>query len=237
MTFSVKRVMAIFQKDMKDLSKNMYVGTTILMPLILALIYGNMIDKPTIDIHYLVINLTLSIVTAFVQCAIIAEEKEKNTLRGLMLSPATIPEILGGKSLVTFILTIITLVLCAMLTGYEAANLGIIAIAIIISTLFYIALGTLMGLLSRTVMEASIVILPVMFLFGFGSILQPFAEDYPILVVIDYLPSTQLLELATLVEAGSGFIDVVGNLAIIFAWVVVATIVTFIVFKKREMDE
>ncbi|RDW22464.1 ABC transporter [Oceanobacillus arenosus] len=237
MTFSAKRVMAIFQKDMKDLSKNMYVGTTILTPLILAMIYGGMIDNPTIEIHYFVINLALSIVTAFVQCAIIAEEKEKNTLRGLMLSPATIPEILGGKSLVTFILTIITIILCAMLTGYEPANLGIIAIAITISTLFYIALGTLMGLLSRTVMEASIVILPVMFLFGFGTILQPFAEDYPILSVIDYLPSTQLLELATLVEAGSGFVDVGGNLAIIFAWVVVATIATSIVFKKREMDE
>lgn len=236
MTFSMKRVMAIFQKDMKDLYKNMYVSTTILMPLIFAIVYGN-IDNPTIDIHYLVINLTLALVTAFVQCAIIAEEKEKNTLRGLMLSPATIPEILGGKSLVTFILTAITIVVCIMLTGYEPANLGLIVIAIIISTLFYLALGTLMGLISRTVIEASVLILPIMFIFGFGSMFQHFAEDYPILSIIDYLPSIQLIELATAVEAGSGIADVWGNLGIILAWVVVAMIATVIVFKKREMDE
>ncbi|MBR3118071.1 MULTISPECIES: ABC transporter permease [Oceanobacillus] len=236
MTFSMKRVMAIFQKDMKDLYKNMYVSTTILMPLIFAFFYGRM-DNLTVEVHYVVINLTLAIVTAFLQCSIIAEEKEKNTLRGLMLSPATIPEILGGKSLVTFILTVITIILCAMLTGYEPANMGIVAIAIIVSSLFYIALGTLMGLISRTLMEASVLILPVMFIFGFGSMFRPFAEEYPILSVIDYLPNIQLIELATAVEAGSGFGDVLGNLGIIAAWVVVGMIATVIVFKKRELDE
>lgn len=236
MTFSMKRVIAIFQKDMKDFYKNIYLSTTILMPLIFAFIYGSM-DNPTIEIHYLVINLTLAIVTAFVQCTIIAEEKEKNTLRGLMLSPATIPEILGGKSLVTFILTMITVVICAMLTGYEPTNIGLIAFAIVISSMFYIALGTLMGLISRTVMEASVLVLPVLFIFGFGSMFQAFEEQYPILSVIGYLPNIQLIELATSVEAGLGFVDVLENLGIIAAWVVVAMIATVIVFKKRELDE
>lgn len=235
MTISMKRIMAIFQKDMKDLYKNMYISTTIIMPLVLALFYGRM-ENLTIEVHYLVLNLTLAIVTAFVQCAIIAEEKEKNTLRGLMLSPASLPEILGGKSLVTFILTVVTIVVCAMLMGYEPANIGIVAIAIMISILFYIALGTLMGLISRTVIEASVLILPVMFIFGFSSMFQSFAEDYPILEVIDYLPSIQLIEVAAKVEAGSGFTDVLGNLGIILAWVVVAMIATAIVYKKREMD-
>lgn len=35
---------------------------------------------------------------------LIAKEKEKNTLRGLMLSPASTLEILGGKSLLSFVL-------------------------------------------------------------------------------------------------------------------------------------
>ncbi|WP_339230069.1 ABC transporter permease [Oceanobacillus sp. FSL K6-2867] len=236
MTFSMKRVIAIFQKDMKDLYKNMYVSTTILMPLIFAFFYSRM-ENITVEVHFLVINLTLSLVTAFLQCSIIAEEKEKNTLRGLMLSPATIPEILGGKSLVTFILSAITIILCTMIMGYEPANIGIIVIAIVISSLFYIALGTLMGLVSRTVIEASVLILPVMFIFGFGSMFQALVEEYPILSVIDYLPNIQLIELANAVEAGSGFGDVLGNLGIIVAWVIAGIVATVIVFKKRELDE
>src|SRR5690625_408667 len=107
MTFSLKRMNAIFQKDLKDLSKNIYVGTSLLMSIILAIFYGKMGEIP-IEMHYLIINLALVAVAFFVQCAIIAEEKEKNTLRGLMFSPATLPEILGGKSLVSFILTCLT---------------------------------------------------------------------------------------------------------------------------------
>src|SRR5690625_7823781 len=99
----------------------MYVGTSLLMPIILAIFYGKMGEIP-IEMHYLIINLALVAVAFFVQCAIIAEEKEKNTLRGLMLSPATLPEILGGKSLVSFILTCLTIVLCAKLTEIGRAS-------------------------------------------------------------------------------------------------------------------
>lgn len=96
-----------------------------------------------------------------------------------MLSPATTGEILGGKSLVSFILTIVTVVICAKLTGYEPTNLLIISIAVFVSVLFYIALGTLLGLLSKSVAEASVLILPIMFVFGFGTMFQGLMEKYP----------------------------------------------------------
>lgn len=236
MTFSMKRMYAIFQKDLKDLSKNMFVGSSIIMPIILAAFYGRMEEVP-IEVHYLIINLAFIAVTFFMQCALIAEEKEKNTLRGLMLSPATLPEILGGKSLVSFILTIITVVLCAKLTGYEPANLLLISIAIIVSSLFFLALGTLIGLLAKSVVEASVIMLPVMFVFGLGSLLMGITKNYPILAFIEYLPNVQLVDLANKVQAGSVISDIWMNLSIIFAWFVVTAILTGVVFKKREMDE
>lgn len=236
MTFSMKRMYAIFQKDLKDLSKNMFVGSSIIMPIILAAIYGRTGEVP-IEAHYLIINLAFIAVTFFMQCALIAEEKEKNTLRGLMLSPATLPEILGGKSLVSFILTIITVILCAKLTGYEPANLILISIAIIVSSFFFLALGTLIGLLAKSVVEASVIMLPVMFVFGLGSMLMGLIKNYPILAFIEYLPNVQLVDLANKVQTGSGISDVWLHLCIIFAWFVVTAMLTVIVFKKREMDE
>ncbi|WP_047981502.1 ABC transporter permease [Ornithinibacillus contaminans] len=236
MTSSFKRINAIFQKDLKDLSKNLYVTSMLILPIVMAFLYSRF-DGITLDIHYMIINLTMATVTAFIQCAVIAEEKEKHTLRGLMLSPASLTEILTGKSLVSFVFTIITLIVCMMITGYEPANTAVIGIAILVSVLFYLAIGTILGLLSRTVLEASVIILPVIFLFGFGSMLMMLAEKYPALSFIEYLPNIQLVEIAYKVEAGAGFGDWWSHIAIIVAWTVVMGILTAVVYKKREMDE
>lgn len=236
MMFSMKRMNAIFQKDLKDLSKNMYVGTSLIMPFVLAIFYRQM-DVISIEIHYLVINLTFVAITFFIQCAMIAEEKEKNTLRGLMLSPATLSEILAGKSLVSFLMTCTTIFILVKILGYEPTNPGLVIIAMLISTLFYLALGTLLGLLSRTVIEASVIMLPVMFIFGFGSFLEMLIDRYPLLSFTTYLPSQQLIELANKVQSGLGITDVWLNLVVIFAWFAVTATLTVIVYQKREMDK
>jgi len=235
MTFSMKRVNAIFQKDFKDISRNSAVSVTALMPLILAFIYGKTGDM-TIDLHYMIINFTLVTVGSFVQCSLIAEEKEKNTLRGLMLSPASTLEILGGKSLLSTITSMIIVLFGIMLTGYQPENIFVIATAILFTSFFFIGLGTLLGLLAKSVMEASVIVLPFMFIFGFGSMFSMFADKYPILKVMDYTPNAQLVILAKKVESGVGIGEVLPNLGIIALWIIVIALITITVFKKRMTD-
>lgn len=235
MNISLRRVNAILQKDIKDVSRNSAVSISALMPLILAFIYGRMGDI-SINEHYMVINLTLVTVGTFLQCSLIAEEKEKNTLRGLMLSPASTLEIIGGKSLLSLIATMILVAISIYLTGYQPDNLFVVLIAIILSSFFFIGLGTLLGLFSKSVMEASVIALPFMFIFGFGSILTMFADKYPIFKVAEYLPNTQLVELAAKVEAGSGLGGVWTNLGIIALWVAAIYVLTAFIYKKRKMD-
>ncbi|HJF31095.1 MAG TPA: ABC transporter permease [Sporosarcina psychrophila] len=236
MTFSIRRINAIFQKDFKDISRNSAVSVTALMPLIIAFALGKMGDEIAIDAHYMVINFTMVIVGSFVQCSLIAEEKEKNTLRGLMLSPASTLEILGGKSLLSLIATMIIIVIGAFLTGYRPENTFVIAIAILFSSLFFIGLGTLLGLLAKSVMEASVIILPFMFVFGFGSMITMFADKYPILKVIDYTPNLQLMDIAVKVESGVGIGGVWLNFCIIALWIIGVFALTIVVFKKRKID-
>ncbi|MFO1441891.1 ABC transporter permease [Bacillus sp. Bva_UNVM-123] len=235
MIFSFKRSIAILQKDYKDISKNLFVSSSIFMPILLAFFYGQS-GVGTIYEHYMVINLSFCIVAAYIQCSLIAEEKEKNTLRGLMLSPASTLDILAGKSLLSFITTILVIGVCVYLTDYKPENLLIVSIAIILSTLFYIGLGTVLGLVTKSVMEASVIILPFLFFFSFGSILINFADKYPILKLAEYLPNVQIIELANEVQLGAGFTDVWFNLMIIAAWVVAIFILVVVVFRKRMMD-
>lgn len=233
MTFSVKRFMAIFQKDLKDLYRNLYVSSTIILPLVFALIYGRM-DVVPLEIHIFIISISLSMVGAFLQCAIIAEEKEKNTLRGLMLSPATITEILAGKSAVTIVITLVITYISMLISGFSPSNLIPVIVGVVLSLVFFIALGTWLGLITRSVLEASIYILPVMFIFGMSNMFIGFAEEYPFLKVLEYTPAIQLFEIANITNGTIA--DYWQPFAIIGAWIVVGAGLTILSFKKRMMD-
>ncbi|PMC36729.1 ABC transporter [Bacillus sp. UMB0899] len=235
MTFSFKRTLAIFQKDYKDISKNMYVSFTAIIPLFMALLYGSQ-GEMTIDMQYIIINMTLSLVAAFIQCSLIAEEKEKNTLRGLMLSPASTVEILTGKGMLTFLATIFIIAVSCLLIDYKPKNIAVIAVAIGLSTLFYIGLGTFLGLMTKSVMEASVIIMPFFFLFTFSSYALLLVEKFPILKAVEYMPNSQLVELAGTVESGAGFADVWSHLLVISIWTVAIFFLAYRIFKKRMMD-
>ncbi|MDW0114952.1 ABC transporter permease [Sporosarcina saromensis] len=235
MNISLKRVNAIFQKDFKDFSRNWAVSSVLFVPIGLGFMYGRA-GVEDLTSHYLLINLAMAMVATFVQCCLIAEEKEKNTLRGLMLSPASTMEIIGGKSLLSFILTLGVIVLTSYLSGYQPADTAVIVVAVVLSSLFYIAIGTILGLYSKSVMEASLIVMPVILIFSLGSFITQLADSYPILKVALYLPNIQLIELATKVEAGGSFGDVLVELGIIAAWVVVSFIATNIIYRKRMID-
>ncbi|WP_181347886.1 ABC transporter permease [Thalassobacillus sp. CUG 92003] len=236
MTYSLRRVYAIFQKDLKDVLKNMFITTSLPVPLVFALI-ASRDPNPPVEAHFMFINLVLVMITAFLQSAIIAEEKEKNTLRGLMLSPATTLEILNGKSLLTFVFTIVTIMVGAAISGYEPANLWLVAVAFLFSIFFYLALGTLIGLYTKSMMEASVLLMPILLVFGFGTMHRAFIEEYAFLSFTEYFPNIQLLELAENVQTGAGIADVWPALTIILAWSIVMFLLVIIVFKRREIDE
>lgn len=231
MNMSFTRIQAIFMKDYKEFSRNYAVSVMVFLPLILAFAY-NKIGTSSIDAYFLPINLVFAVVTAYVQCCLIAEEKEKNTLRNLMLSPASLADILIGKSLFVFIVTVVVVSLAIFLVGYEPANLLILAIALLLSTVFYIALGTLCGLFAKTIMEASIIMMPVMFIFSFGPFALSLASVYPILELAKWLPSSQLVLLAEALEGPYTMMDCLIPIVTITVWSLLTWGITGFIYKK-----
>ena len=233
--FSFKRMNAIFIKDYKDFSRNIAVFVSILVVPFLAGFYGRM-GVDSITLQYMLLNMAFATTATFVQSCLIAEEKEKNTLRGLMLSPASTAEILVGKSLLSFVITVLVIVLSAFFLNYMPQNIWIVTIAMLLSTVFYIGLGTLLGLYTKSVMEASVAAFPVMIIFGLGTLIIELVERYPILKVLTYLPNLQLQEIAIEVEASASFGDIVLHLAIILAWTIFISFLTIIIYRKRMTD-
>ncbi|CAM5704834.1 ABC transporter OS=Lysinibacillus sphaericus OX=1421 GN=LS41612_21490 PE=4 SV=1 [Lysinibacillus sphaericus] len=219
-------------KDLQD-ARNYAVSVMVFLPLILAFAY-NKIGTSSIDAYFLPINLVFAVVTAYVQCCLIAEEKEKNTLRNLMLSPASLADILIGKSLFVFIVTIVVVSLAIFLVGYEPANLLILAIALLLSTVFYIALGTLCGLFAKTIMEASIIVMPVMFIFSFGPVFAlSLASAYPILELAKWLPSFTASAISRSFQRSSyTMMDCIIPIVTITVWSLLTWGITGFIYKK-----
>lgn len=153
-----------------------------------------------------------------------------------MLSPASLGDILIGKSLFVLIVTIVSVTMAIFLVGYEPANLFILAIALLLSAVFYIALGTICGLFAKSIMEASIIVLPVMVIFSFGPLALALSSAYPILKLAEWLPSSQLLLLAEALEGKYSMADVLIPMITIIVWSLLSWIFAAIIYKKRMVD-
>jgi len=233
MTFSWKRSYAIARKDFKDISKNLYVSPMFLFPPLLAVLYSRM-GMDSIFGTYFVFIMAFTMVGTFMQSALIAEEKEKNTLRVLMLSPASAIDILGGKSFLSITMTAVIVFISAFFLDYSPLNTGVVITGILLSIILYVGLGTIMGLLTKSVVEASVGIMPVMLLFMGLPYLTGYAEKYPILSVIEYMPHNLLLSIAENNQATFG--NSMGELAGLFIWTIAIHVLMIVLYKKRMKD-
>ena len=236
MQFSFKRVNAILSKDWKDLLKNSYIIFTLALPLIFATWIGSMGSDAAIFNTY-PIHLALVIAGSFVQAAMVAEEKEKNTLRGLMFSPASTIEILIGKSALTAIMTIFVIIGSILLIEFQIPSLLLFSVSIILGLIIFITIGTILGLLSRTVMETSIIGMPVLIVFGMGSMFKAMIDNEAIIRVIDYLPSEQLNVAWEGLSNGQGLSGIMNQLLVLLIWVVVTLLFAVIIYRKRRFDK
>ena len=234
MQVSIKRVNAIIKKDWKDLLKNSYILVTLLMPLAFAVYIG----RSGTEVDYLStypINLALVIAGSFVQAAMVAEEKEKNTLRGLVLSPASTIEILIGKSGLTAITTTLVIIGCALLSEFTSSSTPLFIVSLLLGLIIYITIGTVLGLLSRTVMETSIIGMPVLIVFGMGSMIKTMTENEAVIKVIDFLPSERLNAI-WLAGSDSTFNDILIHMLVLLIWVVIALATAIVIYRKRQFD-
>ncbi|MED4319769.1 ABC transporter permease, partial [Priestia megaterium] len=169
--------------------------------------------------------------------AMVAEEKEKNTLRGLLLSPASTLEVLIGKSALSAIVTIIVIVASVFLSGFETPSIFLFSLNVLLCLIIYITVGTLLGLFSRTVMETTIIGMPVLMIFGVGSLIKSAVNNEILLKIISLLPNEQFDEIISQLSRNGGLSDVINNFLILVVWVLVMLAITFYTYGKRRFDK
>ncbi|WP_342388085.1 ABC transporter permease [Salinicoccus bachuensis] len=228
------RIMAIFEKDLKEFMRNAMLFTTILLPIFLAFMYSRMGDGeealPTMLV-YLIVGVAFSAILCSGIMTMMAEENEKNTLRGLIQSPASMVDILAGKSLVVILMTAASLVISFLIMDvafeWSVASVG----GLVLLALFFLNVGIAVGLTVDSVATTSVYLLPIMFVFGFTPMIEVIIpdSDHFIRQLTDYLPLYQNIALHENETAVP--------LLILVAWTLVSFLYVTWAFRKRMSDE
>ncbi|MBR0395267.1 MAG: ABC transporter permease [Clostridiales bacterium] len=167
----------IIKKQLKDTLKNKTVLIQFVMFPLLTLIFENAInipDMPELFFTKLFSVMYMGMAPLVAVASVIAEEKEKNTLRVLTMANVKAWEYLAGIGI--YVWTICMAGAGVMATTLSLGDipfyLGVMAAGFIIS----IAIGACIGIIASNQMAATSLSLPVMLIFSFMPMLAMFND-------------------------------------------------------------
>lgn len=233
---NMTRVMAIFEKDLKEFMKNMMLFTSVLIPILMAIFFsrigGGETGEMPPEILVIITGVVFSAVLFSAVMTMIAEENEKDTLRGLLQSPATMIDILLGKSMVVILMTIISLVISIFIVSPENYWTLENILSLILLGLFFLSLGIGIGLVVKSVATTSVYLIPIMFIFGFTPYIEFIITDpdSTAIKIAEYFPLYQHMFVL------EGTADITEFL-ILGAWVIAGFALVLWAFNKRKNDD
>lgn len=192
----MRNMKAIFWKQIKETFKNKEILIQFLMLPIMAVIMENTIQIENMPARFFVTLFAVMFIgMAPLTCmsSLIAEEKEKNTLRVLMMSNVKPMEYLVGVGSYIWVMCMIGGVVFALCGKYQGGGLlkflGVMALGILLSLLT----GAIIGISSKNQMAATSITVPVMMIFSFLPMLSLFNETIEKVARITYSQQVQIL--------------------------------------------
>ena len=179
----IQNITALFQKQLKDVFKNLPILVLFFVyPIIATVMTNAMRNQADVGTIFVSVFATMHCVfTPIVATtSIIAEEKEKNTLRVLIMSNVTLREYLtsiGGFILLATLLTGSSfLFINGSTADFSQPLLPLLArgALIVFGCLVSIALGICIGLLSKNAAAANGLAVPIGMIFAFTPMLANF---------------------------------------------------------------
>jgi len=177
---SIRKIIAILKKQIKDTIKNKVVLIQFLMFPMLTVIMDNAVKISGMPENYFILLFaTMYIGMAPLTCmsSIISEEKESDTLRVLMMSNVKAVEYLIGEGIYVIAACMIGSSVFALQGNYQglefAQFMGIMFVGITTSTVF----GAAIGIWSKNQMAAVSVSVPAMMVLAFVPMIAMFNES------------------------------------------------------------
>lgn len=230
----MKNIVAIWRKQRKDTRKNKTVLIQFVMFPIMTWIMNNTIKMQEMPENFFVnlfavMYIGMAPLTSI--ASIIAEEKEKNTLRVLIMSNVKPHEyLLGTGSYVWSACMLGSVVICT--AGRYNLQSGIAFMSIMaIGILTSLLIGAIIGIWSTTQMMATSITVPVMMVFSFVPMLSLFNST--IKKIAGMLYSEQISRLLNQINSLRFH---AANIGVIVINMLIAAILFIIIFKKCRLS-
>jgi ABC-2 type transport system permease protein len=233
---SIKKINALFAKDMKTIFHNLFVLSGLMIMPIMALLLKIGLESPeeVIALAGFLIPMNILMNGANIICVMIAEEKEKYTLNVLVSSTVSSADFLISKVLLTTVLTFISNAVLYFILGLQA-SMPLFPFLLVtgVTILPVAAVGAIIGIACKTQAAASTVVAPVtlimvflpLFLGGNNGNGNFFIDN-----ILYYTFSEQMTHGLSAVYHGEAFIRHIGAIALNF--VVLAAL--FGLFYKKK---
>lgn len=233
------RLMALIRKDIHSLLGNRNILLMSMLPLIFAIaykfIFSDTSDMPPLYILLLCEVLNLSAIPSTAFSMMIAEEKEKNTLRTLLLTGITAAEFLLSKMLVILIFMITNSIIIFFITE---ADMGAFALYVFVTTIISIAVlffGGSVGLLAKDQMATGTYSAPVMLLLMMPPLFAQMNDGLS--KFANLIPTSSFMNLMTnTISNTMSTGDVIFSYGVIAVWIILGLLLFVYIYKKKGMD-
>lgn len=245
MNASLRKIGALCVKDFKDLVKNPTTLITCLMPIAFLFFYNSVIgdqigDDPEARASFSSFMLSFGLcmsagmVGTMTVLYAIAEEKEKHTLRTLMLANVSAEQILASRGIVAMSAIAVVNLACYLIIEGPTGDLVTYMVIGLVGAVPIVLLSLLLGLVARDQMTAGLYSLPVVLL-ALSPLFGMYSED--INNVTQYLPAGGMDGLIRLWATQNLFTsDAIVAAATMLAWIVVGAVAFAALYKRLARD-
>lgn len=231
---------ALLNKDIKLMFKNKNIILILLLPLIFAVIYSNLFsemkeDNSVYALLSMITGLGLMMIGSSIMGMAIAEEKEKKTLRSLLLSDVSASEFIFSKMIIVLVLFTLTMVMCYFVVNSPLSYFPEYLLIIVLSTVSLLLIGSIVGILAPNQQAASVLSIPIMFVIGI-PMFALMGQNEVLLTISKFIPSAPVLFMLG-VKAGelTDYSSLLGYSSMI-VWIFVSLGLFISFYKKKSMD-
>lgn len=224
-------IKAILWKQLKDTIKNKAILIQFIMFPLMTIIMENAMNMQDMPPHFFVnlfgiMYVGMASLTSI--AAIIAEEKEKNTLRVLKMCNVRAFEYLIGNAIYIIVICMIGSLIMGLTGGYTGIDLLRFMLIMFVGHICSFLLGATIGLVSKNQMVATSITVPVMMVLSFLPMLSMFNET--IKKFSKFLFSEQLYLLVNHLEQ----IKVTWETGVIMIGNIILIIAAFLIIYKKD---
>lgn len=240
MKISMKHIGTLFKKDLKGVLLNKNIMITSLLPIFFCLFYTNIFgsnDEMHIEsILVLCMVLAFSIAPLSVLGSMVAEEKEKKTLRSLFLANVKASEFLISKVLVSLLIILLEAIAIFFICEIQINAFPIFLIMTVLTAFGIMFFGATVGIVAKDQMNAGALSTPLMLLLMFPAL---FGEVSPLLKKISYIVPTTSFRNVMFNFLFDGTLTAQSSLigyGVCVVWIVLGIAVFTFAYKKVNLD-